>query len=210
MAYFNFNYVTDPPNDEQVDYQKYINHNFQEINDKTKGFNQSPSNITNPPVGTEAFYPGLPVENQNRIAVWDGNAWVTPVSHTSTWSSWQNLALSTGISYRSGYTLQASVDTLSRKVLLRGGVVYGPTAANWPTGKLIEITSDLSVNLLPKPGGETYWTCAVSQITTAGGYAGAIAKVSQKTSSLISIQVQWYGDSGGGNFIMFDNMHWWY
>lgn len=214
MAYFNFNYVTDPPNDELVNDDTQLNANWQEVADKIDPFNHQPAEFGDivVPVGTEAFDP----ENAGsdyRIAVWAGDRWVRSLNHTTTWTTWQSIAIRSPRVARPDYPVEAKIDAYARRVVLRGGVLFNAAGDAWPTNTNIEITTDtaIQVGLAPVNGGESYQQTATGQITTANGFAEAIVRIVKKTTpDRTGIEIRYQGDAGGGNFVMLDGIEWWY
>lgn len=210
MAYFVFNKVTDPPNDETVDAITQLNDNWQDVNDKLIGFNQSPNDITGPPIGIEAF---APVPDQARIAAWDGAVWRLSINHSSIWGSWQAVTLRAPVVERTGFPVMARVDPIGRRVVFSGGVYFNAAQDAWPTGSDVEITDDtaIGVSLSPSTAGLSYYQAATSQVTTAGGFASANVRIQEVTGpDRVGLFVRFQGDAGGGNFVMLDGLTWWY
>lgn len=213
MTYFNFNYITDPPNDELVDPVTQLNDNWQELANKIDGFNQLPSNITSPPVGTEAFYPlGTDPVEHRRIAVYNGTTWYRSMSPNTGWTTWQAFTLRSPVAERTGFTPVIRANTFTRRIQVSGGVIHN-TGGAWPTSD-IEITGSaalLSANA-PATGGSHYQQLATAGIMTANGFASAVARVELRNDpARTAIYVRWQGDSlASGNFIMLDGLQWWY
>lgn len=214
MPYFNFNYVTDPPDDENVNAITQLNNNWAEVETKTKPFNSSPANFTGitVPVGTEAFDPEH-AGSEDRIAVWDGTTWRRGLNHVTAWSNWDNLTLRSPTVARTGFPPVARVDIIARRVTLMGGVYFNAAIDPWPTNTTVEITNDTAIqtSLAPVNGGMSVSQGATGQITTANGFAAAVIIVELKSSpSRVAVSVRYQGDAGGGNFIMLDGVEWWY
>ncbi|MFE1145204.1 hypothetical protein [Streptomyces rochei] len=215
MAYFNFEYVTDPPNDETVDFQTQLNNNWQEVANKIEPFNQQPGSFGDipVPVGTECFDPDPTHASWHRIAVWTGSIWARSLNHQSAWTDWQPITVRAPHVARPLYEPEAKVDAIARRVVLRGGVLFNAAADPWPTGTTYEITSDAAIQpeLVPVNGGESIQQGATGQILTAGGFAGAIIYINRNlTPDRVSINVRYQGDAGGGNFVMLDGIEWWF
>lgn len=214
MAYFDFNYVTDPPNDETVDEVTQLNDNWDELDLKLTPFNQSPADFTGItiPVGTEAFDPDVSHDDFDRIAVWTGSIWARSINHASVWTGWQSVQLRSPVVERPNFPVMANVNAVARRVVLMGGVLVDDVASAWPTNTSIEITSDTAIqaNLAPV-GGTSVQQGATGQITTANGFASAnILIASESSPDRVAIRVRYQGDAGGGNFIMLDGISWWY
>lgn len=213
MVYFNFNYVTDPPNDETVDEVTQLNDNWSELDTKLQGWNQKPSNIVAPiPVGTEALDPEHPGD-EYRIAVYNGTNWVRSLNHILTWEAWQDLDIRSPVVSRPGFPPRIRVNQWKREIMLSGGVLFNAAADPWPTGSDVEITSDTAIqsSLAPVPGGRICYQAATSQVTAANSFASAVIAVNiETTPARTSIKIRHQGDAGGGNFAMLDGLKWWY
>lgn len=213
MVYFNFNYVTDPPNDEFVNEETQLNDNWEELDTKLQGWNQKPSNIVAPiPVGTEALDPQHPGD-EYRIAVYNGTDWVRSLNHVLSWEAWQNLSLRAPAVERTGFTPRIRVNQWKREIMLSGGVQFNAALDPWPTGSDVEITSDTAIqsSLAPAPGGRICYQAATAQVTGANTFASAVIAVNVEASpARVSIKVRYQGDAGGGNFVMLDGLKWWY
>lgn len=209
--YFDLNLVTDPPNDETVNYETQLNNNWEEIADKINRFNQSPGNFSGItiPKGTEA----LTTDDPTRVGVWNGTQWCRSLNHNAAWTNWQALGLRSPRVARTNYAPMARVDTVARHIVLQGGVLYNAAADPWPTNTTVEITDDVSIQtaLAPVNGGQSIQQGATGQITTANGFASAIISISTLTSpNRVAVSVRYQGDVGGGNFVMLDGIEWWY
>lgn len=213
MAYFNFNYVTDPPNDQLVNYQTHLNNNWLEVNNKIKGFNVVPTTLVNPPVGTEAYFPEAPASENTRIAVYDGTAWRRAINHTSGFTAWQPLTLRSPVVARPGYPPVVKLDIVNRRAILSGGVQYGAAAPAWPT-TIVEITDDLAMDttLNPINGGFSIHTGATAPVTVAGQFSSAVVYMEAVSTGTahVAIKVGYQGSAGGGNFVMLDGISWWF
>jgi hypothetical protein len=213
LAFFDLDYVTDPPNDETVNHATQLNNNWQEIANKINCFNQKPGNFTGitVPTGTEAFDPSG--SEPNRIAVWDGSAWRKGLNHATAWGSWSTITLRSPTVERTGFTPKMKINTFMRKVVLSGGVYFNVAQDPWPTNTTVELTTDtaISTTLVPVNGATSISHGATGQITTASGFASALVSIEQLTSpTRVAIRARYQGDAGGGNFIMLDGISWWY
>ncbi|MGS2592232.1 hypothetical protein [Streptomyces hebeiensis] len=214
MAYFNFNYVTDPPNDEQVDPITQLNENWEDVNDKIRPFQDRPTTLINPPKGTEAFYPESPSSDSYRIAVYNGTSWCRSLNHSGSQAVWQALELRSPYVARTGFPPVAKIFPFMRYVILSGSVQISASATPWPTNTSVEITTDTAINssLTPVNGGFSMSQCATGQVTAANGFASAVVWLQAETTptNRVAIRVRYQGDSGGGNFVSLDGMRWWY
>lgn len=207
MVYFDFDFPVDT---DQVNFTQ-LNDNWTDLATKINYWNQSPSAIIAPPVGTEAFDPQH-VGSEDRIAVYDGTNWNLSLNHETSWNSWVDLTLRAPVVERPGWTPRIRINQWKREIQLSGGILYGAAAPAWPLTD-VEITLDTSISdtLAPAPGGLSFQQIASSQITAASGFASAVARVIKLVGpNKTSIFVRWQGDAGGGNFIMLDGLKWWY
>lgn len=209
MAYFNFNYVTNPPLDELVNPTTQLNANWQEVDDKIKGFNTQPNTVINPPLGSEALHP----VDTHRIGVWNGTEWIRSINPNLSWGVWTAFNLLAPAVQRSAvFTPKYKVNSVYARVALSGGVLFNVAADPWPTGTTVRITDTGAIPIAYKPlGGWSYQTVAVSTPSGAGGFSSAQAIVDAVTDpSDIRISIRFQGDSGGGNFVMLDSLGWWF
>lgn len=212
MAYFNFNYITDPPNDELVEEQSQLNANWDVVEEGLKPFNQNPPDFTGItiPKGTVSVNP----LNTNNIAAWDGTTWNGPVNPINIWENWQLVNIRAPVIHRPGHELKARIDIASRRIVLMGGVQLNATADAWDTATSYEITTDTAIQDSLAPANADFTSIqqgGASQITAAGGFASSVIWIEKRaTPSRTAISVRWQGDAGGGNFIMLDGVQWWY
>jgi hypothetical protein len=213
LAYFDFNYVTTPPNDETVDEVTQLNNNWEEVETKLLPFNQQPADFTGItiPKGTMAMRPD---DGSDRMAVWNGIEWSGSVNPANVWEAWQPVSLRAPVIARTGYTLEAKIDTLSRRIVLMGGVQLNATADAWNTATTYEITTDTAIQSSLAPAnvdGVSIQQGATGAVTTASGFASAVIWIQRRTvPDRTAISVRYQGDAGGGNFIMLDGIEWWY
>lgn len=213
--YFDFNYVTDPPNDEKVSVVDQLNDNWQELDDKLTVFNQLPANFGAfaVPIGTEAYDPDPAHAEPDRIAVWTGSIWARGISAATAWGqAWQTIAIRSPLVIRTGFPVKARINNVIRCIQLTGGVYVNATQDAWNTATTYEITTDTAIQSdLAPVNGMHIQQCAAGAITTANGFASSVVTIEPKTSpSRTSISVRYQGDAGGGNFISLDNVRWWY
>lgn len=213
MAYFNLNFVTNPPNDELVNEETQLNDNWEEIATKLNRWNQQPSDFGshNPPIGTEALYPVAGSES-HRVAVYNGSTWSRSVNDSTGWLGWTALGIRSPRSAHPSYPPKYNVNVLQRRVELCGAIRYDSSANPWPTSANHEITSDTAIPLAYTPlGNFSVMQMATSAVTTASSFATAAGFIQPSTvPTRISIFVQWHGNSGGGNYISLDGYTWWY
>lgn len=213
MSYFNFNYVTDPPNDELVNVETQLNDNWEEVDAKITPFNQKPANFGNIPLikGIEAFRPESGFEH--RMSVWNGSAWYSALSHSS-WTQWQTVTIRSPVVIRTGFPVVARVSSTLNKVEVSGAVLFDVNSSAWPTTTTVEITSDTAIqgSFAPdNPGQQIFRQMATGVVTTANGFAGAVAIVERKSNpDRTAISIRYQGDPGGGNFVALDGLNWWF
>lgn len=209
--------MTDPPNDELVNAETQLNANFQDLEDKLVGFNQSPGVITSPPTGIEAFFPTVDGDNSHqRIAVYDGTTWRLSRNMTSTWGPWQSMTavLDPIRSERTVAPLVFKVNTYMRRVVMSGGLHFNVAQAAWPLSRtaVFATGSGIIPTYAPAGGGLAYFQAATSQVTGANQVATAVIEVVYESAPVarVAIYITFQGDAGGGNFVQFDNVEWWY
>lgn len=211
---FDFNYVTDPPNDETVNVQAQLNDNWSELDEKLTIYNQQPGDFgAFPiPIGAEILDPDPAHGNTGRVAAWNGSQWIRSLNHSSTWTGWQSVAIRSPAVNRSTLPVMANVNPVYRRVILRGGVTFDAAASAWPTGTTVEITTDVAIQPELAPiRGLCARQGATGAITTANGFASAVILIESKTTpNRTAISVRYQGDAGGGNFVMFDGISWWF
>lgn len=204
--------MTDPPNDEAVNYQTQLNENWSEIDDKITPFNSQPANFTGIaiPVGTEAIDYVADDGVKYRVAVWDGTKWNRTLNHSFAWTPWQILPVRAPVVAKSDTPPMIRVNLVEQRVVLMGGVIYNATADAWPANTDVEITTDTAVESVYAPySGLHVQQLASGVITTANSFASAVASVSP-VATRTAIKVRYQGDAGGGNFIQLDGLEWWY
>lgn len=179
---------------------------MEELETKLAPFQNNPSTVVSPPLGTEAFANGEP-------AVWDGSVWNNNLSH-NTWTAWQNLAIRSPRVARSGFPPVCAINAWQRRIVCMGGYLFDAAAAAWPTGSDVEVTSDIAIGtqFAPVPGGLTYYQGATSQVTGVNQLATASIRVESIAGppARVGIFIRFQGDAGGGNFVMLDGLEWWY
>jgi hypothetical protein len=210
MSYFNFNFVTDPPNDELVGPVTQLNDNWQDINDKTTGFNKLPNTLVNPPVGTEAFYPGDPASDNNRIAVFNGTDWFRNFNRATGVTDWLTVDLISPFVVRPGWPVVARINASQRYVELAGGVQISASATAWPITSDQEFTTLDAIDSSVAPvGGSAFKICATGQVVVASQFAQATV-YAITVDDHVALRARYQGNSGGGNFIMLDGFKWWF
>lgn len=207
MAYLPFNRIEPPaPNDPQVNEQTQLNGNWDLLDSKLKPYYQG-GFLNNVEVGQE-FFSGVNFD----FGVWDGAATVTPEAIPEGWTAWTNLPVATGRSARGGFTPRWRNNPLYRMVELSGGFLYDGAASAWPNNAahLLNAPSAGSppTSMVPV-GGKHIQPCAVALTEGTINVAGGLVVV-DIDSGFVRIRGQYMGGPGGGNFIMLDQVWWWY
>lgn len=208
---FDFNYVTDPPNDELVNVQTQLNDNWMELDEKLTIYNQEPGDFgTNTiPIGAEIFDPDTVHGNTERIAAWNGSEWIRSLNHASAWTGWQAVGVRAPAVNRASLPVLANVNPIARRVILRGGITFDAAASAWPTNTNVEITDDTAIQADLAPVHGLCVRQGATGVNTT--FAGAVVLIEPKTTpNRVAISVRYQGDSGGGNFVMLDGIGWWF
>lgn len=218
MSFFDFDYVSDPPNDELVDPTSQLNANWYEADNKLHQLQSIPSNLPNTvPIGTEAYYPSEPTDpvQSSRIAAWTGTNWIRGINRTTSTSVWQSIELDPTYVPRTGFPIVGQVNVFERWVAIQGIVQIGSTGTAWPNST-VEVTSleAIDVSLNPVNGGSSYHQCTANPITTAGGFTAAVvwAEAVTGTNARVAIKVKYQGTQTGttNNYVVLDGLRWWY
>ncbi len=208
--YLNFTKILPPnPNDPNVDLVNQINVNWDMIDTKLQPY-ISGGSLTLAEQGQEYF------DVNFRYAVWNGSAPRLPDDIDGAWSAWTALPLSTNFVARSGFTPRWRNNSLLRMVELSGGVQYQAGAATWPAG-LNSVFDGLSnpagaipLSMVPI-GGYTLAPCAAALSAGSVVVASGLVRIDIPTlGQSLRVQAQYMGGPGGGNFLQFDQVWWWY
>jgi hypothetical protein len=209
MAYLNFTKITPAaPNDPNVNEVTQLNDNWDQLDAKLQPLIIG-GTLINVEVGQE--FP----DNSFNFAVWDGAASVTPDDIAQAWTAWTNLPMATGRFIRSTFQPKWRDNPLTRQIQLTGGVQFDSGAGAWPMGTSFLLNADSSgsppLSKLPI-GGKHVQTAAAALTATPAVTAGAhiIVENPGGTSGFVRVKAQYMGGPGGGNFIMLDQVWWWY
>lgn len=206
MTFFDFGYVTDPPDDEFVDEATQMNTNWDNVDTRLNQFQQEETNTIADtiPVGTEALH-------TLRIPVWNGTGWVFESSIPLGWQPWIDLPLWDPVVERPGFTPKYRVNTTIGKVMLSGGCRSDVDAGSWP--KLwYSLTLDDLTGIPPeyKPVHNCIQPTATGIGTVEGEFAFAHISIEDGSPNSVQIRALYQGDDVGGNFVMLDGVSWWY
>ncbi|GHF92032.1 hypothetical protein [Streptomyces griseosporeus] len=202
MAFLNLNKITGDPN---VDEVNQINLNWDEIDNKV-----GPYIVGGflPNVETGQEYP-----SGGRYNVWNGSAGRTPDDTIQTgWGAWVNLPVVSPRAIRPGFQPKWRNNSYLRKIECAGGYQFDSAANPWTLGSYFAMnfstTGSPGISFAPVGGIHVQpIAAALSAGTTV--VASAMAKVDVSTD-FVRISVQYMGGPGGGNFIMLDQLSWWY
>jgi hypothetical protein len=210
MAYLNFNKITPPaPDDPLVNEVTQLNDNWDQLDSKLQPYLVG-GTISNVETGQE-FFSGA----NFRYAVWDGAATIVPDDIDAGWSAWTNLPMASGRFVRSGFQPKWRNNSTYRMVELSGGVQFDSGAGTWTLGSSFLLNADSSgsppLSMLPV-GGKVICQAATGLTTGTSVVASARIVVENPggTSSFVRISGQYMGGPGGGNFIMLEQVWWWY
>lgn len=205
--YFDFNYIDDPPVDELVDEESLLNENWEKADIGLHLLQQEEVDPVDPPVGLDVF---RKLDGDVHRAVWIGGSYRFASSIPLGWGSWIELGLESPVVARPGWTPKARVNERIRQVQLTGGVRADSSSSAWPSSSVQLTDDDTAINDSFGPvGGKSIQQSACGAIGTDGELATARITI-EVVSSLVRIYAQWYGESGGGNFICLDGIKWWY
>lgn len=208
MVYLNFNKITPAvPNDPLVNEQTQLNDNWTQLDTKLSPY---PNQTT--PTGMEAgqeYFDGT-----GRFAVWDGAAIRLPDDIDSAWSAWTTMPILAPRVARSGFILKWRNNSLLRKVELNGGVQADGVASAWTLGTLFAYNSDtagaIPASMTPIGGTHVSQAAAGLSAGTTVVAAGYIYVDKPGGNTFVRVRGQYLGGPGGGNFVMCDQVSWWY
>lgn len=204
--YLNFTKVAPPaPNDPNVNEATQLNANWDELDNKLAPYNNG-TTVTPVEVGQEY------VDGSGRFAVWDGAAARVPDDIDAAWSAWTNLPMFTGRAIRSGYQPKWRLNSLLRIVQLSGGVQFDSSAGTWTTGGLFTINADASGSppAVQIPVGGYHISPCAAALTAGTSVVAAGYIYIDKPGTFVRIRGQYMGGPGGGNFLMLEQVWWWY
>jgi hypothetical protein len=208
VAYFNFTKIAPPaPNDPNVNEVTQLNDNWDHLDSKLSPY-MSGGALTGLETGQEVFASGF------RFAVYDGSGVRSPDDIDAAWSAWTNLPMFAPRVIRAGFTPRWRNNSLLRMVELSGGVLFNAAADPWTMGALLTINAD-SAGAIPASmapiGGSSRSPAATSLTAGTSVVSGAFCIIDKPGgNTFCRIQAQFMGGPGGGNFLMLDQVMWWY
>lgn len=205
MPYFNFNKVAGtPPNDDLVNESIQLNDNWNQLDVKLQPY-ISGGTISNLEVGQEYF------DGAFNYAVWDGTAGRIPDDIANSWSAWTNIPVAAGRAIRTGFQPKWRNNPTYRMVELVGGFQYDGAASAWPTSNVVlnaDSAGSPPLSMLPI-GGKHVSPCAAALTSGTAVVAGGYVIIDAGTNA-VRITARYMGGPGGGNFLMLDQVWWWY
>lgn len=208
MVYLNFNKITPPaPNDPTVDEVEQLNDNWDVLDTKLAPY-ISGGAVNDLETGQEVFASGF------RFAVWDGTTARVPDDIDAGWSAWTALPILAPRVARGSFTPRWRNNSAYRMVELAGGVLFDAAAAAWTMGSLFTVNSDTS-GAIPSSmqpiAGSHISPCAVGLPTSPALVATGYISVDKPGGNTFTrVRAQYMGGPGGGNFLMLDQVWWWY
>lgn len=205
MPFFDLNLITDPPGDEFVNEETQLNANWTELD---KGLSWLQFFGATPPlnVGIET------ITSVNRHSVWNGTAQRVPYSIPSGWTAWTTLTPVAPYVVRGGFPFKWRRNAGLRKVQVTGGILNTVAASPFPHTSFVTIcNAGISSSFAPM-GGLHMQHSATAAITGAGiGIDCATARLQVRLSGATAwIEAHYMGQDGGGNFLQFDGLEWYY
>jgi hypothetical protein len=197
-----------PPLDPNVNVATQLNSNWDLLDTKLAPY-QNGTTVTPTETGQEY------INSSGRYAVWDGAAERVPDDIDSAWSAWTNLPLFSSRAIRTGFQPKWRNNSLLRMVQLTGGFQADSSASAFTPANIYFVTDDNAAGGIPqsmKPiGSKHICPCAVAltagSVVVASGYMTIDAPGGAANCRL---RVQYLGGPGGGNFVMLDQIWWWY
>lgn len=206
VDYLGFTKILPPkPNDPVVNEATILNGNWDLLDTKLQPY-MIGGTLTLSEIGQEYF------DADFRYAVWDGSSGILPDDIDSAWSAWTNIPMLAPRVIRSAFQPKWRSNSLIRKVELTGGIQFDASANPWTMGTSFQFNSLAAgspANTLGPIGGKHISPCAVALTggtsVTAGGYVTI-----DTSGSFVRMACQYLGGGGGGNFVMLDQVRWWY
>lgn len=207
-GFFNFNKITPPaPNDPTVNEEVQLNQNWDQLDTKLQSYiNGGP--ISNIEVGQEIF------DNNFNYCVWTGSSTRKPDDIVTSWSSWTNIPILSPRAPRPNFTPKWRNNSAYRMVELVGGILFDSASSAWTLGVLHTINSDttgaIPASFAPIGGLHISQAAAGLSAGTTVVAAGHIQIDKPAGNTYTRIRAQYLGGPGGGNFIMLDQVWWFY
>lgn len=208
MAYLNFNKITPPaPNDPNVNEVTQLNNNWDHLDVKCQ-----PYMVGGALSGVETGQEYL--NGSFRFIVWDGAAERVPDDVDAAWSAWTTMPMLAPRVARTSFAFKWRNNSLIRQVQLVGGVYFNAAQDPWTLGGYFTLNAD-SVGAIPAsmvPIGGTHTGQAATALSAGTTLvAGASVTVDKPGgNTFCRVRAQYMGGPGGGNFIMLDQVRWWY
>jgi hypothetical protein len=204
--YLNFSKILPlKPNDPLVNEDTQLNDNWDLLDTKLQPYMIGGS-LTLTEVGQESF------NGSFRYSVWDGAAQRLPDDIDAGWSSWTALPILSPRVARGSFTPRWRNNTAYRMVELSGGVLFDASANPWTMGSAFQVNqlaSGSPTSALAPIGGTHKGPCATALSAGTTIVAGGLVTV-DSSGGFCRINAQYMGGPGGGNFLMLDQVWWWY
>jgi hypothetical protein len=206
VAFFDFNVFNDPPGDPLVDEAFYLNANWDKLDVRLHQFEGLPNTITAPiPTGTEAFQ-----NIDGQVGVWTGAVWRVPDTIPGNWSAWTTIPLLAPVVERPLFTPKYRINSAIRKVELAGGLRADVGAGPWARSKVQISANAGGIPDANKPVNNHIQQGSSGASVTVGQFAGARIHIDSNAGNSVKISVGYQGDDAGGNFVMLDQIRWFY
>lgn len=208
--FFDFNYITDPPADEQVNEATQLNANWDKIDNRLAWLQGVPGAPVPPnanrPLGLEAFV-------SDRHAAWSGaGGFRAPTTIESNWTAFGEITYTAPYQASSGFPVQYRRNTSTNYVQMRGRIQNGATGTPFGKTAWIQVgTIPYDANYLPMFGTSihTQGCNAVTGSSPAGSeVAGARIRIRTNGTNPIILEVNYMGQDGSATnqYITFDGL----
>lgn len=207
MTFFNFNYITPPPNDEFVNEVTQLNDNWDKIDLRLSWLQGKP--VAAPPDADRPL--GLQAFVSSRQAVWNGTAWRNPTG-IEVYGAWVEINYTAPYQAVAGFPVQYRINATTSYVQMRGRIQNGATGT--PFGKTAWIpvgTINYSANTDPMYGASihTVGTNAVTGGSPAGSeVAAGRVRLRRNGTNPVVVEVNYMGQDGAATnqYVAFDTV----
>lgn len=204
--YLNFTKITPPsPADPNVDEVSQLNNNWDVVESKLLPYTAGGA-ITGIETGQESF------DGSFKFGVWNGASLRVTDDIDAAWSAWTNIPMFAPRAIRTGFQPKWRSNSLLRKVELTGGIQADNVASAWPMGSSLQfnaLAAGSPTSALQPIGGKHISQAAASLTGGTSVTAGAYITI-DVSGGFCRMSCQFMGGGGGGNFVMLDQVKWWY
>lgn len=208
IPFFDFNYITDPPNDELVNEQTQLNDNWQKIDDRL-GWMQGKNSIV-PPDANKPL--GLEVFTSDRHVCWSGTGFRAPTSIEQSWSAWTQITYTAPYQASAGFPVEYRTNSANRYVQMRGRIQNGATGTPFGKTAWIQVgTIAFATNTAPM-FDESIHTQGCNGVTgsspVGSEVAGARVRIRTNGVNPVIVEVNYMGQDGSATnqYIAFDGL----